>query len=111
MKANAKTITPTFLDPAKLPDVFGLTVRGDCMSPTIRDGSHIVVERNAPVKPGELVCVFLKPEFVPAGQLQAGVKRLVLNIPPFVKFPFKNHPDSAVRPVSFSNRTIPSGDS
>lgn len=98
-KAKARSTTPkvTYFDPHKVPEEqFGLTVRGDCMSPEIPDGTNIVVHRDIMPKAGELAVVFFKPEVVRAGGLQAVVKRLVTNVPPFWKpgKPIKRPADS-----------------
>jgi hypothetical protein len=45
----------------------------------------------------DVVCIWLKPEAVQPGANQAWLKRLTLNVPPWVKsFPYTDHPESDV---------------
>lgn len=101
MKAKAKNTTTPFIDPSKLKeDLFGTTCRGACMHPEVPDGSNIVVDRKTRPVAGDLVCLFFKPEFVKAGELQTWVKRLVTGVPPWVKeFPYRDHPESTVKAI------------
>jgi hypothetical protein len=47
----------------------------------------------------DLVAIYLRPELVEPGQLGIVVKRLALNVAPYVKFPHREHPDSNVAAV------------
>lgn len=86
-------------DPTTMPDQYIVKCDGVCMLPNIADGSPVLCDKTQPVKAGDLVVLFFKPEHIPNGEHQAILKRLVLNVPPYVKFPFKEHPDSNVHAI------------
>jgi hypothetical protein len=69
------------------------------MEPAIPDGTPLLADTAAKLKAGDLAVLHFRPELVKAGELQGSLKRLVLPPPPFVKFPFRDHPDSNVRAV------------
>lgn len=106
-KAKAKSTAPDLTkhgpsrsvikiaNPETLPDQYIVYCSGDCMAPAIPDGAPVLVKHETP-KAGDLAVLFFKPEHVPAGEHQAILKRMVLDVPPYVKFPFKEHPDSNV---------------
>src|SRR5436305_236568 len=87
---------PTFVDPATLPDQYGMRMVGDRMSPEIEDKALVWFDKREPVKAGDLVAIYRRPDLVPAGQHQAQVKRLVLNIMAGVTFPHRDHPGPEV---------------
>jgi hypothetical protein len=59
---------------------------------------------------GDYVVIWRKPGTYPEGQYQGQVKRLVLNIPHFVKsFPFAGHPESEVQAMIVFERFNPPG--
>jgi hypothetical protein len=87
------------LDPDALPDRYVLTVDGSCMDPEIPDGAKVICDKTAKPKAGDLAVFFLRPECIPAGEHQAQLKRLVLGVAPFVKLPWRDHPDSNVRAI------------
>lgn len=83
-----------------LPDRYVIVTRGECMAPTVPANAPVLVEKRSNVASGDLVVLYFKPEFVPAGGHPAILKRLVLNIAPWVKkFPYSDHPKSDVAAV------------
>lgn len=86
-----------FIDPATLPERYAMRVAGDCMAPEIEPNALLLFDRTEPVAVGDTVIVFLRPELVPAGGFQAQIKRLAMAIPPWVKFPYRAHPESNVQ--------------
>ena len=87
------------LHPDALPDRYILTTDGTCMEPEIPNGAKVICDKTAKPIAGDLAVLFFRPECVPAGEHSAQLKRLVLSIPPFVKFPWRDHPDSNLRPI------------
>lgn len=88
------------LDLEVLPDRYVLVCRGDCMAPSVPANAPVLVEKHSKIVPGDLVVLFFKPELVPAGGHSAILKRLVLNIPPWVKkFPYAGHPESDIAAI------------
>lgn len=91
------TIPEQFIDPATLPDVYGSICKGDCLAPGVPDGATIAFSRLESPKVGDFVIIWRRPEHVGPDGLQAMIKRLAMEIPPWVKkFPYKDHPDSNV---------------
>ena len=88
----------TIAHPDTMPEQYIVQCSGDCMAPDIPHGTPVLVRREMP-KAGDLAVLFFKPEYVPAGEHPAILKRMVLDVPPWVKFPFKEHPQSNVRAV------------
>jgi hypothetical protein len=89
-----------FLDPASIKDRFyALRLSGDCMDPLFKDGEAVIFDREAPLENGCLASFFYRPELVKPGSLGIALKQLLLAPPPFVTFPWKDHPDSEVIPV------------
>ena len=93
--------------PDAMPDRYIVHCEGNCMLPDISDGAPVLIDRHEAPKPGDLVVLFFKPEHVPAGEHQAILKRLVLNVPPYVKFPWKEHPQSEVHALVVVEMTNP----
>jgi hypothetical protein len=92
-------ISTTFLDPASLPDYYAMLTQGACMEPIIPDGARVWADKTAPINIGDLVFVFLRPEIVATGGLQVRVKRLLM-LPSFVKFPWRDHPQSDIQAIA-----------
>ena len=90
------TIVP---DPSRLPDVYAMIVDGDCLEPEISHGACLMFDKNAPFERGDFVVIYKRPELVLPGQHQAIVKRVALAPPSWVKFPYREHPDSDVRAI------------
>lgn len=95
---NVPAIGRTPIDPSTYPDVYCLTIDGDCMEPLLPHGSSVVMKKSEKFKAGDVVCIWFKPELCGPDGHQSWLKKLTLNIPPWVKsFPHYDHPDSNVR--------------
>ena len=75
------------------------------MLPDIPDGAHCAFTTIGEPQPGDLVALWLKPEKVPAGEPPVRIKRLVTAIPPFVRFPYREHPESELH--ALRRRAVP----
>ena len=109
-KPSRKPAPPSrqFTDPATLPDLYCSTCEGDCLQPLIPNGATIAFSKLEVPKAGDFVVVWKRPEIVEAGRHQAIVKRMVMNIPPWVKsFPFKEHPQSEVHALIVAEQMNP----
>ena len=95
-----------FIDPATLPDIYCSTCEGDCLSPLIADGATIAFSKLEEARAGDFVSVWHRPG-ITNGKHQAIVKRLVMNIPPWVKFPYKDHPKSDVLAILMAEQMNP----
>lgn len=87
------------IDIESLPEIYALICSGKSMEPEIADGTPLVIDRAAPVRPGDLVIIYLRPEFMVPGANQSIVKRLVMTAAPSVEYPYNPHPDSTALPV------------
>ena len=100
--AKAAALPKTDLDPTTFPELYGLSVVGSCMAPDIPNGRDVKVSKLDPYVAGDVVVVWMRPEFVEAGRTQAILKRIIVMSPPWVKaFPYKDHPKSDVLAVIF----------
>ena len=96
-----------FIDPAALPDIYCSTCEGDCLQPLIPNGAVIAFSKLEVPKAGDFVSIWQRPE-ITAGKHQAIVKRLVMNIAPWVKsFPHKEHPQSTVAALIMAEQMNP----
>jgi len=87
-------------DVGALPDVYCMALDGDCLAPLVPDRSAVVIKRSESFASGDVVCIWFRPEAVPEGSHQAWLKRLRMNVPPWVKsFPYNDHPQSEVQAV------------
>ena len=87
-------------DVGALPDVYCMALDGDCLAPLVPDRSAVVIKRSESFASGDVVCIWFRPEAVPEGSHQAWLKRLRMNVPPWVKsFPYNDHPESEVQAV------------
>jgi hypothetical protein len=84
------------IDPATMPERYIVRLDGDCLEPLVMNGAQVVIKRDAKIACGDLVLLFFKPEHVPGGKYQTILKRVVMAPPPYVKFPYREHPDSEV---------------
>ena len=110
LKKKARPKAPgqnNITNPAELPPVYAMICLGDCMMPEIRDGECLDFDRDAPVERGDLAVFFLRPELVQPGALQARVKRLALVPPPWVTFPYNEHPDSEIAMLVIAEQLNP----
>ena len=97
VQAAATGLPSSFIDPASLPDIYGLTVRGDCMAPAFPHGCNVKVSKLGPFKFDDIVVVWFRPEVVQPGHPQAMIKRVVMMPPPWVRsFPYKDNPQNDV---------------
>jgi hypothetical protein len=84
-----------FLDPASITTRFyALKLAGDCMEPVFKDGEAVVFDREAPLENGCFANFFYRPELVKPGRLGVALKKLVFAPPPWVTFPWREHPNS-----------------
>jgi hypothetical protein len=104
--APAPTPAP-LVDFEAFPDVFALTLNGDCLQPLIYDTSSAVIQKSAPYAVGDIVCVWFKPEFLRPDQPQAWLKRLRMAIPPWVRFPYREHPQSEITAIAMFEQLNP----
>jgi hypothetical protein len=77
-KSNCLT---TRLLPDELPETYCMECDGTCLEPMIMDGTMLMFSRDEQYMPGDLVCLFLRPEVVKPGEHQLLVKKLVLAPP------------------------------
>jgi Peptidase S24-like len=84
-----------------------MRVIGDCMMPEIADNDLLHFDKHEPVKAGDMVAIFLRPELLSPGELQVRVKRLATDIPHWVTFPYQDHPDSDVHALIIAEMLNP----
>ena len=96
-----------FLDAAEIPDLFGMRISGDCLAPVLRDGDEVVFTRTDKPVVGQFAIFILRPEIVRPGGLQCAIKRLVMDVPPHVTLPFREHPESEVHAIVIAEQTNP----
>lgn len=94
-------------DPSQYPDIYPMLIDGDCMQPLIPDRAAVIVQKSAAFAAGDVVCVWFQPAIVKPGMPACWLKRLALGIPPWVKFPYKEHPKSEVRAVGIFEQLNP----
>jgi hypothetical protein len=80
-----------------LPDVYALACAGHCMEPEVVDGSVLVFDKIAVVRPGDVAVIWNRPRAT-AGQAQGFVRRIVMGPPPDVDFPFRRNVSDADAP-------------
>jgi len=76
-KARSERITTT-LHPDEFPDVYSMQCDGTCMQPVIMDGCHLMFDKREVPRPGDFVAVIRALDFLPPGEHQIIVKRLVI---------------------------------
>lgn len=64
------------------------------MEPLVCDGESVPVDSKASPEAGDLVVIFFRPGPGIATEDQVVLKRLVLSLGPWVKFPYRHHPKS-----------------
>ena len=85
----------SFLDPLSIKSRFyGMILSGRCMEPIYKDGETVVFDREAKVENGCFANFFYRPELVPPGKFGVALKKLVFAPPPWVTFPWQEHPNS-----------------
>jgi hypothetical protein len=98
-KRRRKAATPPPVDVDALPDLYCLGLQGDCLEPMIPDGASVMIKKSEPYSVGDIVCIWWRPEFVKPGMHQGWLKRVRFAAPPWVKFPYKDHPKSDVQAI------------
>jgi hypothetical protein len=97
-----------FLDPAKIEHRFyGMILTGSCLDPVFKDGETVVFDREAPLENGCFANFFYRPELVPQGELGVALKKLVFAPPPWVTFPWSEHPDSTAHAIMLVEQFSP----
>jgi hypothetical protein len=88
------------IDPTNLPDEYCLSLDGDCLKPLIPDGAAVKLKKSEKFAVGDMVCIWFRPECVPAGSNRGWLKRVAFNLPLWVKkFPYSDHPESNVKAI------------
>lgn len=87
------------IDPATLPRHYALLLDGDCMQPVVPDRAVGVMDKKAKFEPGDAVCIWFRPERMAPSGHRAWLKRLTTNLPSFVTFPYREHPDSEMQAI------------
>ena len=90
-----------------LPDVYCMKLDGDCLEPLIPHGASVVLKKSERIAAGDIVCVWFHPRIIKPGMPSAWLKRLQSNIPPWVKFPYADHPDSNVQAALLLEQITP----
>jgi hypothetical protein len=67
------------IDPSLLPGQYFMTGEGACLDPIIKDGDRVLVSKTEPVRPGDFVAIFFNRKFVPRGEHQVLMKRLIVD--------------------------------
>jgi len=95
---DAPAWPPAPVDIPGLPDIYAMQCVGDCMVPELVDGSTLLFDKLSPVREGDLVVIWKRPDLVRPGALPGIVKRLVLDV--FKEtYPYTPHPDDNVIPA------------
>lgn len=61
---------------AQTEEIYATVVSGDCMAPEIPSGNAVAVDPHATIRPGDLIIIVRRPEFVREGDVPAVLKRL-----------------------------------
>jgi hypothetical protein len=107
-RSQPQQTTSTTIDPATLPERYILIVDGACLEPDIPNGSHVLIERDGKVAAGDLAVLYFKPDRIPPGEGNSSLKRVVMAPPHYVKFPWREHPQSEVHALVIVKMTNPS---
>ena len=95
-----RPVAPPIADLSAFPDEYAMRVTGTCMEPLLLEKTKVVFSKTAQWKVGDIVAVWIRPEVLRPGDLQASVKKLTMAPPFYVRsFPFKDHPESDVAAV------------
>jgi hypothetical protein len=84
------------IDPETLPDLYCMGLDGDCLAPLIPDRAAVMIKKSEPFGVDDVVCIWFRPGIIAPGCPQSWLKRVTMNVPPWVKFPYKEHPESEV---------------
>lgn len=61
----------------QIPDRYAMICDGSCLEPLVHDGARLLFSAIEPCRRGDLVAIWLRPEYVDKGEHQARVKRLL----------------------------------
>lgn len=106
-RSQPSQTTPTTLDPATLPERYVLIVEGTCLEPEAPNGSKVLIDRDGKIAPGDLAALYLKLEHIRPGKRRSVLKRVVMPPPSYVKFPWREHPQSEAHAVVIVEMTNP----
>lgn len=81
-------------DPSLMPPLYIVPLDGACLEPELLDGERVLVDKTAPIEPGDFAIIYWRPELVPPGKNQSMVKRVIAMPPPFITFPHRESPTS-----------------
>ena len=95
------------IDPKTLPDLYCMGLDGDCLAPLIPDRAAVMIKKSEPFGVGDVVCIWFRPEVIVPGGPQSWLKRITMNAPPWVKFPYKDHPEFDVQGFDDGRATEP----
>lgn len=108
--AGAKRLPPrSLIDPAALPDAYGMVIAGDCLDPEVPDGAVCQFSTIDDYRPGDLAIFWLRRDLVGPGELQATVKRIV-SLPHGRRpgrLPYHLHPEANAMPVFIAESLNP----
>ena len=95
------------IDLSTFPETYWMEAVGDCLLPMVKDGTNLLFSQSAKPVAGDLVALFLRPEFKAPGVMPALVKRLVSNIAHFCEFPYTPRSDDDCAPIVICESTSP----
>lgn len=103
LKLPAVTLDPRpklgFTGIDAMPEHYALELAGNCMEPHMMSGTKAAFSKLEPVKAGDFVCIWFRPQVLPPGDFLGIFKRLSRDIPPFVTFPWLDHFESDISPA------------
>ncbi len=89
----------TLYDPNELPELYAATGRGTCLEPEFQDGDCVAFSKSVQPKSGDIVSIWFRPGVKPPGEPQQWLKRLLVEPPPGMLFPFAPTSGSEFVPV------------
>jgi hypothetical protein len=92
----ASTPAITQKDLAAYPERYAMIASGASLWPKIKEGAVLAFSKSEAYAPGDFVAIYRRPELMAPGLWPVIIKRLVLAPPPYVRFPWEEHPDSTV---------------
>lgn len=97
MPYAAGNATPAeFIDPATLPREYGLKIAGDCRATGVKRGDLVVVDSSQECRRGDVVVLYFRPDCEKPDEPVRIIARLAMNVPPGVRFPYRESPTSEV---------------
>src|ERR1700710_1813137 len=71
LKLPAVTLDPRpklgFTGIDAMPNQYAIELAGKCMEPHLKDGTKAAFSKSEPVKAGDFVCIWFRPQVLPAG--------------------------------------------